>query len=325
MENVAAWIARHPGGDDRRWTDGIELELERQILEYYVRQVSSRMPPLPSIRVRATRDRALLVEAWVDWDVLQGGWWVVERYDCLEHLEYEARRVKGRRASRHWENEYAQRPMPRDDQIDAMNYARQHLELRALDRTLARDQLTRDPIQKVGDSIAKARCREAIDLLVRICRVIADAVAMRLAASLSLRSGYAVVTTPSLVVKSRPSIYVLFVCAEHGLVSAGTVRQVGVDTAPEHWCQRCHDRDVSRRLAVERLAEIVRVCLEAAITPGRDAVALLVEICLVVGHALWESTSDWQKRVCLLETEAPAQRCVEIGESRERFALLELD
>lgn len=183
--------------------------------------------------------------------------------------------------------------------------------------------------------------RRAVELVVGMLISIGEALALRMASSLSLRgfvewsSGPVMPPDAGRILKSIRGAGLWGMCPRHHLVAIDAVgtRRVCIQ------CER-------HRLAVDRLVAIVRVVCDACTARTRGAVDWLVSTMLLCGHLLWESLSDWHQRCLLLETgeasetssdwerrralfgsQPKSEGVIEpaVEEGLARFSLLELD
>lgn len=203
--------------------------------------------------------------------------------------------------------------------------------------------------QSTGESLrACLTCQErriqpqqSVELLLSILTSVGEALALRLASSLSLRgyvewsSGRALSPTAGRVRKAiRRDVGLWGVCPHHGLVASDTV-------GGERVCSKCN----RCREAVRILVAVIRAVLDACTQKIRHAVDWLFSTMLLCAHILWEALSDWERRCLLLESgDAPdtvsdwERRRALFSSSRQiegvvepaveeglRFTLLELD
>lgn len=160
--------------------------------------------------------------------------------------------------------------------------------------------------------IVEDRLSVAVDRLVRICRVIANAQAFAMAAALSLRGVY----------WAPKPVYAIGVgrCATHGLIKDGVHWRVD----PPAGCPRCDQA----RDAVGLLVDVIHGALAAWAEARRLAVDGLVSVCRQAAAVLWESLDDASKRYALLETDGPRALAPALSpdddDASVRFALLEM-
>lgn len=154
------------------------------------------------------------------------------------------------------------------------------------------------------------RRQAAVNILVRICRVIANAQALRMAAACSLRPVW---WTGSHQV---PGARFAGVCARHGYLLSNDWLRAGVPDACPH-CDRV-------RGSVALLVGIVRGALAAWAKAREDAIDGLVSVIRQAGAVLWEQQDDGRKRALLLETDAGPRVAAPAEEPDERWALLEV-
>lgn len=147
-----------------------------------------------------------------------------------------------------------------------------------------------------------------LDRLVRICRVIANAQALELAAALSLRGVY---WAP----KAIYAIGARFVghCATHGLIRDSDYSRIG----PPVGCPRCDQA----RDAVGLLVGVIHGALAAWAEARRLAVDGLVSVCRQAAAVLWESLDDASKRYALLETDGPRALAPALSPDNDDFTV----
>lgn len=162
----------------------------------------------------------------------------------------------------------------------------------------------------------RGQATQAVELLRSILAGVGDALALRLASSLSLRgyvewsSGQATSSGAGRVAKPiGVGIGLWGMCPRHGLVVSDTFEGERVCSK----CDRC-------RKAVRVLFAIIRVALEARTQRARQAVDWLVSTVLLCGHILWESLSDWQQRCLMLESGGATETIADWERRRTMFS-----